>query len=283
MLTRHALPDDTRPVSVRLQVSDLARSTRWYVDTLGCHLFRTTAADVQLVARDGAAPIITLVAHPGARPTPLHSRLGLYHFALLLPTRADLGAFVRHLVSLDTRVGSADHLVSEALYLHDPDGLGIEVYVDRPRSAWTYERGQLVMTVDPLDLRDIADAATGPWTGLPGGSALGHMHLHVGDLDEAGLFYRDALGFDEMARLRGALFLAAGGYHHHLGLNVWAAGAPPPRQDDAQLLEWTLRVPDAALADEAAGRLAAAGHAPVREAGDWVVRDPWGTCLRVVS
>lgn len=283
MPTRHALPDDTHPVSVRLQVSDLARSTQWYVDTLGCHVLRTSPADVDLGPRDAAAPLITLVAQPDTRPTAPHSRLGLYHFAILLPSRADLGAFIRHLVSLDARIGSADHLVSEALYLHDPDGLGIEVYVDRPRSTWIYERGQVTMTVDPLDLRDIADAASGPWTGLPAGSGLGHIHLHVGDLEQAGAFYREALGFDEMARMSGALFLAAGGYHHHLGVNVWARGAPAPAPEDAQLLDWTLRVPDAALADEAAQRLTAAGHAPVADGAGWVVRDPWGTCLRVVT
>lgn len=284
MFEPRPLPDDTQPVSVRLQVSDLARSRQWYTRTLGCHVLHDDPHEVQLGARGGDAPLITLVAREGTRPIQPHSRLGLYHYALLLPSRGDLGAFVRHLVSLDERIASADHLVSEALYLHDPDGLGIEVYCDRPRSAWTYAAdGHVVMTVDPLDLRDLADAASAPWSGLPPGTTLGHMHLHVGDLDRAGAFYRDALGFDEMASLRGALFLAAGGYHHHLGVNVWAAGAPSPGDADAQLLEWTLRIPDAGQAEAAARRLTDAGHEVVTGPDGWTVRDPWGTTLRIAG
>jgi catechol 2,3-dioxygenase len=158
------------------------------------------------------------------------------------------------------------------------------VYADRPRSAWTYTDGHVDMTVDPLDLRDLADAAAGPWAGLPAGTTLGHMHLHVGDLDRAARFYQDALGFDEMARLRGALFLAAGGYHHHLGVNVWAGAAPAAGDTDARLLEWTLRVPGAAHASETAARLEAAGH-PVERQDEriWTAADPWGTRLRVTS
>jgi len=278
------LPDDTHPVSVRLQVSDLARSRQWYTTTLGCRVLDTLPGEVRLGAEGDDSLLITLEERPGTRPTPPQSRLGLYHFAILLPSRAALGAFVRHLASLDTRVGSADHLVSEALYLSDPDGLGIEVYADRPRSAWTYTNGHVDMTVDPLDLRDLADAATGPWAGLPAGTTLGHMHLHVGDLDQAARFYQDGLGFAEMARLRGALFLAAGGYHHHLGVNTWAAGAPPAGEMDARLLEWTLHVPDATRASESATRLEAAGHTLARDdAGAWTVADPWGTRLRVIT
>jgi catechol 2,3-dioxygenase len=277
------LPDDTQPVSVRLQVSDLARSRQWYTRTLGCQVLHAGPDELQLGTRDAAAPLITLVAREGTRPIQPHSRLGLYHYALLLPSRGDLGAFVRHLVSLDERIASADHLVSEALYLHDPDGLGIEMYCDRPRSAWTYAaNGHVVMTVDSLDLRDLADAANAPWSGLPSGTTLGHMHLHVGDLDRAAAFYRDGIGFDETASLRGALFLAAGGYHHHLGVNVWAAGAPAPGDTDARLLEWTLRIPDASQADAVADRLTGAGHEVVSGPDGWTTRDPWGTALRVV-
>lgn len=280
----HRLPDDTHPVSVRLQVSDLGRSRQWYTTTLGCRVLGDAPGEVRLGAEGDDTPLITIEERPGTRPVRPQSRLGLYHFAILLPSRTALGAFVRHLASLDTRVGSADHLVSEALYLSDPDGLGIEVYADRPRSAWTYTDGHVDMTVDPLDLRDLADAATAPWAGLPSGTTLGHMHLHVGDLTRAASFYQDALGFDEMARLHGALFLAAGGYHHHLGVNVWAGAAPPAGETDARLLEWTLHVPDASRAAEAAARLETAGY-PIerRDAGRWTAADPWGTRLRVTS
>src|SRR5690606_31841049 len=136
----------------------------------------------------------------------------------------------------------------EALYMHDPDGLGIEVYADRPRETWTWQGDQVVMTVDHLDFRDLARAAVEPWDGLPSGTTIGHVHLHVGDLDQALAFYKAGLGLEETARLPGAAFLAAGRYHHHLGINIWAAAAPSPHEDDAQLLEWSLSVPDKAAA-----------------------------------
>jgi catechol 2,3-dioxygenase len=173
--------------------------------------------------------------------------------------------------------------VSEALYLNDPDGLGLEVYADRPRSAWTTRGTQVVMTVERLDLRSLAAAADAPWAGLPADTAIGHVHLHVGSLDEAARFYQQALGFDETLRMQGALFLAAGGYHHHLGLNTWVDDAVPPGEDEAQLLEWTLRVPDLPTATAAAARLEAGGYAVQPQPDGWTARDPWQTPLRIVS
>lgn len=287
MVDAPLLPDDTHPVAVRLQVSNLQRSLHWYASVLGCRPLEVAESTALLGAHgDDARPLIELVERPGARAVRPHARLGLYHFAILLPSRAALGAFIRRLAALDVRVGSADHLVSEALYMSDPDGLGIEVYVDRPRETWTWQGSHVTMTVDHLDLRDLARAATDPWDGLPAGTTLGHVHLHVGGLDEGVAFYQHALGFEETARLPGACFLAAGRYHHHLGINIWATGAPSPHPDDAQLLEWTLAVPDAARASAAADRLAAAGHAVDRddtETTGWTVADPWGTRMRVIS
>ncbi len=281
------LPADAHPTAVRLQVSNLQRSLHWYQSIIGCRPLEVTSSSAMLGAHGtGARPLIELVERPGARAVRPHARLGLYHFAILLPSRAALGAFVRRLAALDVRVGSADHLVSEALYMSDPDGLGIEVYADRPRETWTWQGEQVVMTVDHLDFRDLARAAVEPWDGLPAGTTIGHVHLHVGGLDEALAFYQQGLGFEETARLPGAAFLAAGRYHHHLGTNIWAAGAPSPHDDDAQLLEWTLTVPDRAAAAAAAERLTQAGHA-VRHDDDadrgWTVADPWGTRLRVLS
>jgi NAD+-dependent protein deacetylase sirtuin 4 len=159
-------------------------------------------------------------------------RGGLYHFAILLPDRAALGRLVAHLAREGVRVGAADHLVSEALYLQDPDGLGIEVYADRPRSEWRHRDRQLLMATDPLDLPELArSAGAEPWTGAPAGTRLGHVHLHVGDIHRAAEFYHAALGFDRMVwSYPGALFLAAGGYHHHLGVNTWARRRPAPRR-----------------------------------------------------
>lgn len=280
------LPAATRPQTVRLQVSDLQRSLHWYTATLGCRVLDVDDDTAVLgVAGDPPTPLILLAARPGTRAIAPHARLGLYHFAILLPSRAALGGFVRRLAALDLRVASADHLVSEALYLTDPDGLGVEVYADRPRDSWTWSGGHVLMTVDRLDLRDLARAATDPWDGLPAGTTLGHVHLHVGQLDEAAAFYQDGLGLAETARLPGARFLAAGGYHHHLGINAWAAAAPPPGPDDAQLLEWTLHVPDPQASDDARARLEAQGVACALDSDTraWSAADPWGTHLRVVT
>jgi catechol 2,3-dioxygenase len=175
--------------------------------------------------------------------------------------------------------------VSEALYLRDPDGLGIEVYADRPRSAWRAEAGQIVMATEPLDLAAVVAAARGePWTGMPAGTRMGHVHLHVGDLEEASRFYHEALGLDRMVwSYPGALFLAAGGYHHHLGLNTWAGpGARPAGDRDARLLEWRIALPDAEAA-RARASLESAGRTVTTADDGWRVTDPWGTALLVTG
>jgi catechol 2,3-dioxygenase len=192
---------------------------------------------------------------------------------------------VAHLGALGEYAGSADHLVSEALYLTDPDGLGIEVYADRPRSSWRMQGPALAMAVDPLDLDGLVRAAEGqPWTGAAPGTRMGHIHLHVGDLEAAAAFYHAALGLDRVVlNLPGALFLSAGGYHHHLGTNTWAAGAPPATQGDARLLEWTIQVSSQPEVEAAARSLTAAGYAVRRDSAAAVAADPWGTEVRLVA
>jgi catechol 2,3-dioxygenase len=168
--------------------------------------------------------------------------------------------------------GAADHLVSEALYLTDPDGNGLELYVDRPRAAWPYRNGQLIMATDPLDLNALlaeADQDPAPWTGVDPGVDVGHVHLHVSDLARAEAFYSGLLGMDVTQRgYPGALFLSAGGYHHHLGVNTWAgAGAPPPPPDAVGLISFALNLPGAPAWRALLDRLRAAG-APL-EGGEW--------------
>jgi catechol 2,3-dioxygenase len=228
---------------------------------------------------------VTLIENRGSRRRANPKALGLYHVAILLPSRGDLGRFVRHLGEIGARAGASDHLVSEALYLQDPDNLGIEVYADRPRSSWTHRDRQLVMATDPLDIGSVvAEGGSDPWTGVPAGTVIGHVHLHVGDIEQGGRFYGDALGFDRMVwSYPGALFLAAGGYHHHLGTNAWAGpAARPPEPDDPQLLEWVLELPTAsdvaaAGASLQAARFAAEAHGD----GSVLTRDPWGTTVRL--
>lgn len=280
----YRLPAQTRLGPVRLQVADLALALAFYGGVLGLRVLDRPGGRTVLGTADGEAPLVELVERPGAGPVPRRGLLGLFHVAFLLPDRAALGRFVRHLTEAGVPVGMSDHLVSEALYLTDPDGLGIEVYADRPRDAWRQDGREIAMATIPLDARGLVQAAGDmPWTGAPAGTIVGHVHLHVGDLDRAAAFYHEALGFDKVVwSYPGALFLSAGGYHHHLGTNTWAAGAPPAGEGDARLLEWTLVVPRAEDAEAAARSVEAAGHPVVRDGGGWRAADPWGTPLRIV-
>jgi catechol 2,3-dioxygenase len=279
------LPDATRLGRVRLQVASLERSLPFYEEVLG---FRTLHRDgdvAVLGAHRDDTPLVELHARDGVHPVPRRGLLGLYHVAILLPDRASLGRFVAHLGTLGARAGMSDHLVSEAVYLQDPDNLGIEVYADRPRAAWRHEGRELTMATLPLDAPAVVAAgASAPWTGLPAGTTIGHVHLHVGDIDRASRFYHDALGFDRTVwSYPGALFLSAGGYHHHLGTNTWAAHAPPAGKDDARLLDWEIVVPSASDVAAAAASLEGAGHVVTNGTNSVEVADPWGTVVRVVA
>jgi catechol 2,3-dioxygenase len=279
----YRLPDETRLGPVKLQVSDLARSVAYYESVIGLHTISRTAGYARLGAQGDDAMLVGLQEKPGVVAVPRRGLLGLYHIANLLPDRPTLGRFLRHVASLGVHVGMADHLVSEALYLTDPDGLGIEVYVDRPRETWKKLDRQIAMASDPLDVESLLDAGgDAPFTGLPIGTVIGHVHLHVGDIERASHFYHEGLGFDKMVwNYPGALFLAAGGYHHHLGTNTWAAGAPSAGDGDARLLEWEVQLPSAADAAAALANLESAGHRVDRDSSGGTVRDPWGTKVRL--
>lgn len=282
----YRLPAETRLGRVRLQVADLERSIAFYQDVLGFRAVDRSLSRVTLGAHGDDAPLIELHERKGARPVLRRGQLGLYHFAVLLPDRAALGRLITHLAEVGARAGASDHLVSEALYLQDPDGLGIEVYADRPRATWRHQDCQLTMATEPLDMASLVRAAGGePWTGMPAGTTIGHVHLHVGDIDEAAAFYHEALGFDKVVwSYPGALFLSAGGYHHHLGVNTWAgAAAARPQEGDARLLEWTVIVPGQGDAEAAARSLEGSGWQATRSGSGWLATDPWGTSLRLVS
>jgi len=234
-----ALPHDAHIGQVSLTVRDLERSLSFYREVLGF---------VELgpgrLGPAGGRVLIELHERKDAIVKPRRSA-GLFHFAILVPSRAALGRSLRRLA--ETRwpmSGAADHLVSEALYLNDPDGLGIEIYRDRPRDTWRMANGELAMATDPLDLEAIHDepGAEAPWNGLEAGTIMGHVHLHVPHIDTAEAFYCGRIGFDPIVRrYPGALFVSAGGYHHHLGLNTWAGiGAPPPPENSAGLRSFTI-------------------------------------------
>jgi catechol 2,3-dioxygenase len=277
----YRLPGETHLGAAYLLVSNLERSLEYYQQVIGLCVVTRERTSAALGPLGGDPALIHLETRPGTKPPPRGGRLGLYHFALLLPDRASLGRFARHLADLGAHVASADHAVSEALYLWDPDGLGIEVYADRPRDVWRLRGQEIFMTTERLNLQSLL-AATGSesWTGMPRGTTLGHMHLQVSDLEGAEAFYHSALGFDKIVwNFPGALFLSAGGYHHHLGTNRWAVNARRALDDEARLLAWEIILPSSDDRALAARSLRAAGYAAERDGEKWVVSDPWNTTL----
>lgn len=283
------LPTETHVGRVSLQVADLERSRRFYEDVLGMRPVAEWLEDGHRMMRLGAVEsgdtwLLELYEKRGVRAVPRRGLIGLYHFAVLLPARADLGRFIVHASNVGVPMGAADHLVSEALYLTDPDGLQVEMYVDRPPETWARRAGEIAMATDPLDFDPIiASAGATTWSGLPPGTVIGHVHHYVESIDAARAFYVSAFGFDPVVEsFPGALFVSAGGYHHHVGLNIWAAGAPRASEDDARLLYWEVVLPSRADADAAAARLTRAGYRvePSRDHIDAL--DPFDIRMRIV-
>ncbi len=266
---------------VHLTVADLGRSERYYRDVIGLDFVPGPRGYAALAAH--GTELVRLREINGAAPAP-DSSPGLYHFALLLPSRADLANFARHIVSGRHRIqGTADHLVSESFYLSDPDHHGIEVYADRPRSAWHWDRNTVRMAVDPMDLKSLlleSEKASIQETGLPAGTVMGHVHLRVADLAATQGFYADVLGLDITASLPGALFAAAGGYHHHFGLNIWhSRGGDPAPPQSAQLERVHIRLSGQSHLDALGQRLALRNIPSRRTANSLGVKDPSGILL----
>lgn len=286
----HAPPPlsaETHIAAVALKVSDLERSLHFYQHYLGLQLLESDGVVASLGVK-GSRPLLVLHEVGGAQPRPPRST-GLYHFAILHPSRLHLARTLRHLIEMGYPLqGAADHLVSEAIYLADPDDIGIEVYADRPRSAWPRSGDTIRMSTDPLDFEGLmaelnADGA--PWLGLPAGTTMGHVHLHVDDLRRAEAFYCGLLGFDLIMRYGpSALFVSAGGYHHHIGLNTWAGlGAPPPPADAAGLHYYEIVVPGQEAWAEVVQRIRVSAT-PVRQVDGGVeLRDPAGNGVRLVG
>jgi catechol 2,3-dioxygenase len=253
-----SLPSDAHIGRVSLTVSDLDRSVSFYRDVLGFEGERREGRSSHL-APPGGRVLIELHELTTAVPKPRRST-GLYHFAILVPSRTALGRSLHRLAEQRWPLtGASDHLVSEALYLNDPDGLGIEIYRDRPRESWATVDGQVAMATEPLDLQALLEEAGdgASWSGLEAATVMGHVHLHVPHLDAAEAFYCGRVGFEPTQRsYPGALFVAAGGYHHHLGLNTWTGiGAPPPPEHAVGLRSFTVEsavVEPRELADETA-------------------------------
>jgi len=275
----------TRVGAVRLAVADLARSVAFYEVRIGLKVRERGAGEARLGASGGTRDLLVLVEKPGARPA--RRATGLYHVAILLPTRADLSRALARLMATRTPLtGAADHGVSEALYLDDAEGNGIEIYRDRPREDWPWSGDQLEMGGDRLALQTLLDEAGGVTdAAAPAATTVGHVHLHVAHLAAAESFYAGALGLRVTQRMGpSALFLAAGDYHHHVAVNTWKGeGAPSPPENASGLVDFELRLPSRAEIARAGERLAAA-NVPFEALPDGAIatRDPSRNALRLV-
>ncbi len=287
---------ETKLGPVHLRVANLSNLVTYYT-ALGLHLRRHAETSTGEQAVLGVADSDLLVLQEDINGQRVKGTSGLYHFAILLPSRVDLGQALRHFAQTGIKVGGAsDHAVSEALYLTDPEGNGIEVYRDRPRDEWRYPDGKLLINTTPFDVEGVLAAGDNnpeAWSGFPPGTRIGHVHLHVGDIAATERFYRDGLGFDLITRYGpSATFLSAGGYHHHLGANTWAGvGAPPAPANAWGLAHFTIDVPGEQALTALLNQAARAGiGATERDDGvlagvlaGVLVRDPSGNGILVRS
>ncbi len=280
--TTPTLPDATALGAIRLTVADLDTMRDFYARAIGLEVLAEEDGLVRLGA--GGHALVELQGDPAAAPRAPRTT-GLFHLALLVPSRAALAAAVRRVVEGGGRLGGAsDHLVSEALYLRDPEGNGIELYRDRPRSEWAYTGDEVQMATIALDLDAVMAELPEERAPMPAGTRLGHVHLNVGDLRAAEDFYSGVLGFDVMVRgYPGALFVAAGGYHHHIGLNTWnGEGVPAPAPGSRGLAWFELALPPEAVAALVA-RARSAGVPVEERPGGPLLRDPFGTGVLVTK
>lgn len=269
---------------VKIKVANLERSLKFYQEILGFRILEQTNSTAKLTT-DGITSILSLeqpenVIGKQGRTT------GLYHFAILLPKRTDLANIVVHLVNNGIQLGSSDHLVSEALYFNDPDGNGIEIYIDRDPQLWSWHGEEVEMTVDPLDFENLLSSLVSgeSWQGMPEGTVMGHIHLHVSELKKTEEFYVNGLGFDVVNRFGGqALFLSTEKYHHHIGVNVWnGVGAPPPPKNSVGLESFTIVFPNEAARTQTIANLKQIGADVLEENHDFITIDPSGNRIELV-
>lgn len=269
--------------SVALTVQNLDRSLAFYQQVVGLKVHWHKANQAGLGV--GGGELLLLTEFPAGRPANHYP--GLYHFALLVPTRPDLARVLIHLAQSGVELGASDHLVSEALYLNDPDGHGIEIYADRPRSKWPLLNGQIQMATKALQVDNLlAEVEKDPhWAGLPAGTIMGHVHLQVADIPQAKRFYTGVLGFDPIVDYGAmATFVSAGGYHHHLGLNTWhSAGAKPAPAEVLGLQQFTLVLPHAQALTELVQHIQSQNYPLTSNEQGYFMRDPFGIGLQLTA
>jgi catechol 2,3-dioxygenase len=280
---RGELPDDLRLGAAHLKVSELDRSIAFYTDVLGLQLARREDGEAGLSA--GADELIVLHETPGARSVSRHS--GLYHVALLYPSQLELARVAQRIMETKTPIqGASDHGISEAIYLPDPDGNGIELASDYPKEGWPDLSNVEAIAPNPLDMGRLFNLVSGrePEPEADPRTIIGHVHLHVGDVAEGIAFYRDIVGFDLVTYMGSAAFVSAGGYHHHLAFNIWQGkGAPPAPPEAAGLLYWTIELPSTEDVAAARDRLNTNGVETADLEDGFAARDPWGIGFHVVS
>lgn len=267
-----------------LKVLDIEKSIRFYTEIVGFKVLNRKEKEVSLTA-DGINPIITIVEPDNVTPK-LPRRTGLYHFALLLPSRFHLGLFLKHLKDTEYPIiGGSHHGVSEAIYLEDPDENGIEVYRDIDSKEWKRDGNQVNMVTDPLDYKGIIEeAGEEKWNEIPKETIIGHIHLHVGDLDEAKRFYCNGLGFDLVMKMaNSALFISSGGYHHHIGLNIWNGKNAPALPDNAAGMKYyTLVFPDIDTREDKINNLKSLGYSVIEEDNSIFTKDPSNNLIKII-
>jgi catechol 2,3-dioxygenase len=272
----------TQMGAVHLTVHSSEATVTYYREIIGLHILEQTSERITLGVAN--QPLLYLYPQPSA-VVPQKPQTGLFHFALLLPSRRDLGIVLRHLLKNNVPLGASDHLVSEALYLNDPEGNGIEIYADRPRDKWLFDkqRGGLLMTTDRLDRQSVlAEIQSGDrWQGLPAETKMGHVHLRVADIQKAKTFYIDALGFDHMVDYgQSASFVSVAGYHHHLGFNSWETqNAPPPAGHMTGLRYFEVQVGQKETIELLSSHMAKQGYHVENHPNGRLIRDPFGIGL----
>jgi catechol 2,3-dioxygenase len=283
MIMNFHQPPVTFVSQVNIKVQNLKRSLTFYQEVIGFKVYEETERSAKLTA-DGKTVLLSI--EQPSDVTPKKGRTtGLYHYALLLPDRTDLAKVMKHLLKSGYPLqGASDHLVSEALYLADPDGNGIEIYTDRPASKWEWNEQHVVMATEALDAENLLEEGKEEtWNGLPEGTVMGHIHLHVAELVKTEEFYTKGLGFEVVSRYGPqALFISSGKYHHHIGLNTWnGVGAPKPPANSVGLESYTLVLPDEVSLKDTVARLEEIGAQVEDENGIFITADPSGNQIRL--
>ncbi|KOY13782.1 VOC family protein [Paenibacillus xylanivorans] len=287
MTTTYQIPATTHLGEVSLRISNLERSIQFYTEVVGLKLLERSEKIATLTA-DGKQSLLRLEKLTDAVTMPVRSTSGLYHFAILLPDRKSLGLALRNLAESGIEIGQGDHLVSEAFYISDPDQNGIEIYADRARDTWKRDAdNNYIMSSDPIDVDSLfALAANEPWQGLPAGTVIGHVHFHVRSLEESRRFYTGVLGFDIVGNFANmsALFVSAGGYHHHIRLNIWAGAGAPVNPDNATGIDYFTIIYDGKEQLEQAVEQLRQSNTSIEQQGkDWFTVDPQNIRIRLTT